>query len=195
LFQFEISSHYVTVLKKRHSLEKTDNHSGGYEKMSTPSNEDKEDIIIIKRYANRRLYDTRSSRYVNLEILAEMVMAGYRLQVIDLKTNKDITKMILTQIILDKEKDEKDEKNGLPLDLLFDLVKRGSSSYMGVMEDIVSLGPKVYDKTIGKVQSTLSPKPEKKDPTSTADEINELKKRLAEVEAKLKAAENDKTKE
>ena len=163
--------------------------------MSTPSNEDKEDIIIIKRYANRRLYDTRSSRYVNLEILAEMVMAGYRLQVIDLKTKKDITKMILTQIILDKEKDEKDEKEGLPLELLFDLVKHGSSSYMGVMEDIVSLGPKVYDKTIGKVKSTLTPQPEKKDPASTADEISELKQRLAEVEAKLKASENDNTEE
>jgi polyhydroxyalkanoate synthesis repressor PhaR len=161
--------------------------------MSTTSNEDKEDIIIIKRYANRRIYDTRNSRYVNLEILAEMVMAGYRLQVIDLKTNKDITKMVLTQIILDKEKDEKD---GLPLELLFDLVKRGSSSYMGVMEDIVSLGPKVYDKTIGKVKSTLSPKPEKNvQAASTDDEISELKKRLAQVEAQLKASENDSTKE
>jgi hypothetical protein len=55
--------------------------------------------------------------------------------------------------------------------------------------------PKVYDKTIGKVKSTLSAKPEKKDPASTADEISELKKRLAEVEAKLKAAENHNTEE
>jgi len=156
--------------------------------MSALSDEDKEEIVIIKRYANRRLYDTRSSRYVNLEILAEMVKAGYRLQVIDSKTNNDITKTILTQIILDKEKDEKD---GLPLELLFGLVKRGGSSYMGVMEDIFSLGPKAYDKTIGKVKSTLNPKPEKKVKVSTDDEISELKKRLAEVEAKLKASGND----
>jgi len=156
--------------------------------MSVQSSEDQEETIIIKRYANRRLYDTHSSRYVNLEIIAEMVKVGYRLQVIDTKTNNDITKMILTQIILEKEKDEKD---GLPLELLFGLVKRGGSLYKGVMEDMLSLGPKAYEKTIDTVKSTLRSKPEKKSPASTDDEISALKKRLTEVEARLKASGKD----
>ena len=156
--------------------------------MSAQSSEDIEETIIIKRYANRRLYDTHSSRYVNLEIIAEMVKAGHRLQVIDIKTNNDITKTILTQIILEKEKNEKD---GLPLDLLFGLVKRGGSLSKGVMEDIFSLGPKTVEKTFDTVKSTLGSKPEKKSPASTDDEISELKKRLTEVEARLKASGKD----
>jgi len=162
------------------------------------SGKEQEEIIIIKRYANRRLYDTHSSQYVNLGKIGQMVKDGYRLQVIDTKTNKDITKTILTQIILDNEKEQ---KSGVPLELLFGLVKRGGSSYMGVMEDIFSIGPKAYDKTIEKVKSTLKQKPEKPSKAqktssaSTQDEIRELKNRLAEVEAMLNSSNKKDTKQ
>lgn len=141
-----------------------------------------ENTITIKRYANRRLYDTHKSEYVNIEKIAEMVRNGQRLQVIDTSTGDDVTNVILTQIILNEQKDQKE---GLPLELLFQLVKRGGSSYMDAMKELMSIGPKVYEKTVEEITSKLSPKARQETPTSTDDEISELKKRLAEVEAKL----------
>ncbi|MCZ6605562.1 MAG: polyhydroxyalkanoate synthesis repressor PhaR [Alphaproteobacteria bacterium] len=61
------------------------------------------ETIIIKKYANRRLYDTRASRYVTLENLAEMVRAGDAFEVVDAKTGEDLTRQVLAQIIFDAE--------------------------------------------------------------------------------------------
>jgi polyhydroxyalkanoate synthesis repressor PhaR len=58
---------------------------------------------IIKKYANRRLYNTASSAYVTLEDLAVMVKAGDDFQVFDAKTGEDITRSVLTQIIFEQE--------------------------------------------------------------------------------------------
>jgi polyhydroxyalkanoate synthesis repressor PhaR len=62
-----------------------------------------EDIITIKKYANRRLYNTRSSSYITLEDLARMVRENVEFQVLDAKSGDDITHSILTQIIMDEE--------------------------------------------------------------------------------------------
>ena len=59
------------------------------------------DPIVIKKYENRRLYDTHSSRYVNLEGVAELVRGGRDIQVVDSKTGEDVTRHVLTQIIVD----------------------------------------------------------------------------------------------
>ena len=59
--------------------------------------------VIIKKYANRRLYNTASSAYVTLEHLAEMVRKGVDFVVYDAKTNDDITRSVLAQIIFDEE--------------------------------------------------------------------------------------------
>ena len=61
------------------------------------------DAIIIKKYANRRLYNTASSSYITLEDLAKMVRENVEFQVLDAKTGDDITHQILTQIIMDEE--------------------------------------------------------------------------------------------
>jgi polyhydroxyalkanoate synthesis repressor PhaR len=61
------------------------------------------DPIIIKKYANRRLYNTASSSYVTLEDLARMVREGSDFVVFDAKTNEDITRSVLTQIIVEEE--------------------------------------------------------------------------------------------
>jgi polyhydroxyalkanoate synthesis repressor PhaR len=61
------------------------------------------DAIIIKKYANRRLYNTASSSYITLEDLARMVRENVEFQVLDAKTGDDITHSILTQIIMDEE--------------------------------------------------------------------------------------------
>jgi polyhydroxyalkanoate synthesis repressor PhaR len=59
--------------------------------------------VVIKKYANRRLYDTESSSYITLERLAEMVRQKRDFKVVDAKTGEDITHNVLTQIIMDEE--------------------------------------------------------------------------------------------
>ena len=59
--------------------------------------------VLIKKYPNRRLYNTSISSYVTLEYLSQMVKDGIEFSVIDSKTSKDLTQSILTQIILDKD--------------------------------------------------------------------------------------------
>jgi polyhydroxyalkanoate synthesis repressor PhaR len=59
--------------------------------------------VTIKKYANRRLYDTESSSYVTLDRLAQMIREGRDFQVVDAKTGDDITHQVLTQIIVEEE--------------------------------------------------------------------------------------------
>src|SRR3954469_25676564 len=59
--------------------------------------------VTIKKYANRRLYDTESSAYITLDRLALMVREGREFEVIDAKSGEDITRQVLTQIIVDEE--------------------------------------------------------------------------------------------
>jgi polyhydroxyalkanoate synthesis repressor PhaR len=59
--------------------------------------------VTIKKYANRRLYDTESSTYITLDRLAQMVRDGREFEVVDAKTGEDITRQVLTQIIVDEE--------------------------------------------------------------------------------------------
>ncbi|MBL0968981.1 MAG: polyhydroxyalkanoate synthesis repressor PhaR [Brevundimonas sp.] len=61
------------------------------------------DTVVIKKYANRRLYNTATSAYVTLEDLAKMVRDGTEFVVFDAKTNDDLTRQILTQIIFEEE--------------------------------------------------------------------------------------------
>jgi polyhydroxyalkanoate synthesis repressor PhaR len=80
----------------------------------------KDDPIIIKKYANRRLYNTGTSTYVTLEDLAEMVKKGEEFTVQDAKTGDDITHPVLTQIIFELE--NKDGQNMLPIPFLRQLI-------------------------------------------------------------------------
>jgi polyhydroxyalkanoate synthesis repressor PhaR len=59
--------------------------------------------VTIKKYANRRLYDTESSTYITLDRLAAMVREGREFEVVDAKSGEDITRQVLTQIIVDEE--------------------------------------------------------------------------------------------
>jgi polyhydroxyalkanoate synthesis repressor PhaR len=59
--------------------------------------------VTIKKYANRRLYDTESSTYITLDRLAQMVREGREFEVVDAKSGEDITRQVLTQIIVEEE--------------------------------------------------------------------------------------------
>ena len=69
----------------------------------TPGSSAGGERVVIKKYANRRLYNTASSSYVTLEHLSEMVKQGVDFVVYDAKTNEDITRTVLTQIIFEEE--------------------------------------------------------------------------------------------
>jgi len=76
--------------------------------------------ITIKKYANRRLYNTATSTYVTLDYLSEMVKAGQEFVVYDAKTNDDITRSVLTQIIFEEESKG---QNLLPIPFLRQLIQ------------------------------------------------------------------------
>ncbi len=71
--------------------------------MAKASDQSDPDVVVIKKYANRRLYNTAKSSYVTLEHLAEMVRAGEEFVVNDAKSGEDITRSVLAQIIFEEE--------------------------------------------------------------------------------------------
>ncbi|HTZ41060.1 MAG TPA: polyhydroxyalkanoate synthesis regulator DNA-binding domain-containing protein [Syntrophales bacterium] len=82
------------------------------------------DRIVIKKYNNRRLYDTEKNAYVTLAALSEMIKEGRQIEVIDAKTKVDVTAFTLTQIILEEAKN----KNFLlPIPLLHLMIQFGES--------------------------------------------------------------------
>jgi len=79
---------------------------------------------IIKRYSNRKLYDTQESRYVTLEELEEMIRAGKEIRVTDAGTGEDLTSVTLAQILLENERAH---RATLPTALLHQLIKHGEA--------------------------------------------------------------------
>lgn len=80
--------------------------------------------ILLKKYANRRLYDTAKSAYVTLSEVADLIKAGYQVKVIDAKSEEDVTSFILSQIIMEKAR----KKNTLlPVPLLHLIIRHGEN--------------------------------------------------------------------
>src|ERR1700756_4265072 len=75
--------------------------------------------IVIKKYENRRLYDTTNSRYINQDEVAQMLKNGYEVQVVDAATGEDLTRLVLTQIIVEQAKAP---GSAFPLDVLRQMV-------------------------------------------------------------------------
>ncbi len=183
--------------------------------------------VIIKKYANRQLYNTGTSTYVTLEDLAAMVKAGEDFVVYDAKTSEDITRSVLTQIIFEQE--NKEGQNLLPITFLRQLIRfYGDSMQMlvphylevsidnltreqgkfrdqmaqafgvsgfGPLEDVARRNMEMFQRTFGAMfapfarregqtaaPSTAS-EPEK--PARGGDEIDDLKKRMEEMQKRL----------
>ena len=75
--------------------------------------------VVIKKYGNRRLYNTSESRYINLDEIGTLVRNGTDVQVVDAKTGEDLTRVTLTQIIVEETKGK---PTGLPVELLRQLI-------------------------------------------------------------------------
>jgi polyhydroxyalkanoate synthesis repressor PhaR len=92
--------------------------------------------VVIKKYANRRLYNTASSSYVTLEHLSEMVKKGVDFVVYDAKTNEDITRPVLTQIIFEEESRG---QNLLPIQFLRQLIRFYGDSMQALVPSYLEL--------------------------------------------------------
>ncbi len=102
------------------------------------------DRLIIKRYGNRRLYNTETSSYVNYQDLVELIRGGQDIQVIDSRTREDVTKSILIQLILEEEKN----KNSiLPLEFLFQLIRSQEESVQDFFKNYLAWSFDAYMKT------------------------------------------------
>jgi polyhydroxyalkanoate synthesis repressor PhaR len=116
---------------------------------------------IIKRYANRKLYDTQHSKYVTLEQIAEMIRHGDDVQIVDNKTKEDLTSVTLAQIIFEEEKKQ---KSFLPLQAMRHLIQNGGDS----ISQLVSQAQR-------KVQDILPRKGEgDEDEVETLDDVETL---------------------
>lgn len=98
---------------------------------SNTSSERSGDAVIIKKYANRRLYNTSSSSYITLDDLAKMVRDNVEFQVLDAKTGDEITHSILTQIIMDEESSGGQQM--LPVSFLRQLISMYGNSMQNMM--------------------------------------------------------------
>jgi polyhydroxyalkanoate synthesis repressor PhaR len=154
--------------------------------------------IVIKKYANRRLYDTSTSRYINLEDIAALVRNGKDVQVLDASTGEDITRVTLTQIIVE---DAKDQPSGLPLELLRQLIqasdrvgqefimwylKSAFDAYQNVQSSLQTRLSEMQSAALSPLQMMKSflQRPAPETGNDQDEEVQELRRRLAELEAR-----------
>jgi len=163
--------------------------------------------VVIRKYENRRLYDTTNSRYVNLEEVAQILQQGNDVQVIDAATGEDITRLILTQIIVE---DAKTPDSKFPLDLLRQMVitsgrvsQENTLKYMKAMLDVYQtayravapqLNPFEFmqnfrpDRDVAESERASAPsrapaeEAARDDRQPETEDVEELKSRLAELE-------------
>src|SRR5881394_4465064 len=88
---------------------------------------DRKEPKTIKRYTNRKLYDTVESRYVTLDEIAQMIKGGAEVKVLDNRTKEDLTSVTLAQIIFEEEK----KRSQMPLGVLREIIRHGGEAVAG----------------------------------------------------------------
>lgn len=109
--------------------------------------------VVIKKYANRRLYNTASSSYVTLEHLAEMVKQGVDFVVYDAKSNEDITRTVLTQIIFEEESQG---QSLLPIQFLRQLISFYGNSMQAFLPSYLELSLASFTQQQERLRTQLS---------------------------------------
>ena len=108
------------------------------------------DARVIKRYANRKLYDTRSSQYVTLDQIAQMIRAGEEVRVLDNSSKDDLTSVTLAQIIFEEEKRQ---KSFIPLHAMRHLIQSGGASLQELAQQAQARVLSVFRKGDGEGRS------------------------------------------
>jgi len=153
--------------------------------------------IVIRKYENRRLYDATHSRYVNLDDIAQFIREGLEIQVLDARTGEDLTRVILTQIIVENAKDR---DSALPLDLLHQLVlasgragQEGFARYLSGVFDSYRQAYDAFQRGLEHARPPLTPldfvqsffpsaAPPAAAPERSEAEVEELRRRVEELE-------------
>ncbi|RPJ72788.1 MAG: transcriptional regulator [Desulfobacteraceae bacterium] len=100
-----------------------------------------ETVAVLKKYSNRRLYDTEKSLYVTLAEVAEMIRGGRQVKVVDAQTKEDVTAFILTQVILEEAKSR---KTLLPVPLLHLIIRFGDNLLVDFFENYLQQTIQAY---------------------------------------------------
>ena len=166
------------------------------------------DKVTIKKYANRRLYDTESSSYITLDRLAAMIREGRDFEVVDAKTGEDITHQVLTQIIVDEESRG---STMLPVNFLRQLIGLYGGQMQGAVPTYLEAAMEAFQKNQQAMAGAFGPgmfadlakrnmamfeeaaqamtgkkaKPAAPAAEGSADEIAKLKAELAALQAKV----------
>jgi polyhydroxyalkanoate synthesis repressor PhaR len=154
--------------------------------------------MLVKKYGNRRLYDTEQSRYVRLDEIAERIRAGADVQVLDAKTGADLTAPTLAQIIFE----DRNAARLLPVPLLLQLIRMGDGPLADFLGRYVSWALEMYlqaQSGLGGLYNPFSalrpfPAPTSADRTRQAepvtsparDELGELRREVAALRRSLK---------
>ena len=168
--------------------------------------------VIVKKYANRRLYNTSTSSYITLEDLARMVRENVEFQVLDAKSGEDITHSILTQIIMDEEAQG---EQMLPVSFLRQLIGMYGNSMQAMMPSYLEAAMTNFRENQGKIREAFekgianspiakihetnmammraateaflpgSAKRSERGEGASSDEIAALRKQMAEMQKKL----------
>ena len=164
--------------------------------------------VTIKKYANRRLYDTESSSYITLDRLAQMVREGREFEVVDAKSGEDITRQVLTQIIVDEEARG---STMLPLNFLKQLIGLYGNSMENFVPQYLEAAMESFQRNQSAVRESFGsnvladiakrnmaffedaaqvfagkPKPEPKEsPANEGSDVADLRAELAALQAKV----------
>jgi polyhydroxyalkanoate synthesis repressor PhaR len=161
--------------------------------------------VTIKKYANRRLYDTESSTYITLDRLAQMVREGREFEVVDAKSGEDITRQVLTQIIVDEE--ARGGTTMLPINFLKQLIGLYGNSMQNFVPQYLEAAMDAFQRNQNAAKDAFSgnvfadlakrnmamfegaaqafsgkPKPDTK---SASGDVEQLKAELAALQAKV----------
>ncbi|HEY0282219.1 MAG TPA: polyhydroxyalkanoate synthesis repressor PhaR [Rhizomicrobium sp.] len=109
--------------------------------------------VVIKKYANRRLYNTQTSSYVTLDHLCEMVKEGVEFEVIDARSGEDITRSVLTQIIFEEETKG---HNLLPIRFLRQLIRMYGDSMQAFVPGYLDLSMESFTKNQEAMRSRIA---------------------------------------
>ena len=164
-------------------------------------------LVLVKKYENRRLYNTAAKRYVNLDDIAALIREGADLKVVDAKTGEDLTRVTLTQIITE---DAKEKPTGLPLELLRQLIvasdharqefimwylKSAFDTYQTVKDAVEHRLASLQSAVISPAEAVrrfMSSEPPSS-PSSSDSELESLRQKVADLEARLKRPRAKKT--
>ncbi len=106
-------------------------HGPAAEAGSDASTAEKKEPKVIKRYTNRKLYDTVESRYVTLDEIAQMIKGGAEVKIVDNRSKEDLTSVTLAQIIFEEEK----KRSQMPLGVLREIIRHGGEAVAGFYQE------------------------------------------------------------